>query len=183
MEEMFDVYDKEGRWLGVRPKSFCHSKNPGVYHKPVWIWIVNSKNEVLVQKRALTKKHMPGKWDAPSAGHVEAGEDFLSACERETREELGVIVPRSKFVFQKEILSEKVWELGQVYLLVLDIDIKDCILQTEEVAEICWLSFAKFKDLLYSECFVPYDKSYKDWVCEMLQENFRNKQTNVRKVL
>ena len=128
MEEMFDVYDKEGRWLGVRPKSFCHSKNPGVYHKPVWIWIVNSKNEVLVQKRALTKKHMPGKWDAPSAGHVEAGEDFLSACERETREELGVIVPRSKFVFQKEILSEKVWELGQVYLLVLDVDIKDCII-------------------------------------------------------
>ena len=42
MEEMFDVFDINGNYLGVKTKSFCHSENPGVYHKPVWIWIKNS---------------------------------------------------------------------------------------------------------------------------------------------
>lgn len=41
MEEIFDVYDENGKFLGTRTRSFCHSENPGVYHKPVWIWIVN----------------------------------------------------------------------------------------------------------------------------------------------
>ena len=35
VEELFDVYDIKGNHVGVKPKSFCHSENPGVYHKPV----------------------------------------------------------------------------------------------------------------------------------------------------
>jgi len=56
MEEIFDVYTRNGKYLGTKPKSFCHSENPGVYHKPVWIWIINDNKEVLVQKRAACKK-------------------------------------------------------------------------------------------------------------------------------
>lgn len=35
MEEIFDVYTRDGEYLGTKPKSFCHSENSGVYHKPV----------------------------------------------------------------------------------------------------------------------------------------------------
>ena len=55
MEEIFDVYTRDGKYLGTESKSFCHSENPGVYHKPVWIWIINDNKEVLVQKRAACK--------------------------------------------------------------------------------------------------------------------------------
>ena len=171
MEEMFDTYDINGNFLGVKPKSFCHSENPGVYHKPVWIWIVNSKNEVLVQKRASTKKFMAGMWDTPSAGHVEAGEDFIVACQRETEEELGIKVNKNEFIFLGEIVSQKVWEIGQVYLLKKDIDYNKFKLQKNEVEEVNWLSFSKFKNLFYSDKFVPYDKSYKDWVCQKICKN------------
>ena len=41
MEEMLDTFDINGKFLGAKPRSFCHSENPGVYHKPVWIWIVS----------------------------------------------------------------------------------------------------------------------------------------------
>lgn len=44
MEEIFDVYTREGEHIGAQPKSVCHSENPGFYHKPVWIYIINSKN-------------------------------------------------------------------------------------------------------------------------------------------
>ena len=69
MEEMLDTFDIDGNFLGIKSRSFCHSENPGVYHKPVWIWIKNGEGGILVQKRALTKKKSPGKWDMPAAGH------------------------------------------------------------------------------------------------------------------
>lgn len=172
MEEMFDTYDINGNFLGIKPKSFCHSENPGVYHKPVWIWILNSNNQVLLQKRAANKKFMPNLWDAPSAGHVCAGESFIEACQRETEEELGLSFEQDRFKFQKEVLSQKVWELGQVYLLKADFDITEAKLQKEEVAEIQWYEFNDFKNILYSNNFMPYDIEYKDWVCDMLSNNF-----------
>ena len=42
--------------------------------KRVKVLLINSKNEILVQKRAACKKNHPNKWDMPSAGHVDAGE-------------------------------------------------------------------------------------------------------------
>ena len=53
MEELLDVYTREGKYLGVRTRAECHTENPGFYHKPAWTWVYNSKNEILVQKRAL----------------------------------------------------------------------------------------------------------------------------------
>lgn len=44
MEEVFDIYSRDGKYIGTELKSICHSENPGFYHKPVWIWIINSKS-------------------------------------------------------------------------------------------------------------------------------------------
>ena len=90
MEELFDVYTRDGEYLGIKPKSECNAKDAGFYHKPAWIWIINSKNEVLLQKRASCKKNNPDKWDMPSAGHVDAGESVIDGAIRETYEELGL---------------------------------------------------------------------------------------------
>lgn len=170
MEEMLDTFDIDGNFLGVKSRSFCHSQNPGVYHKPVWIWIVNSKGEVLVQKRALTKKKAPGKWDMPSAGHVDAGETCLSGCVRETYEELGIKTKESDFIFLKEFIAKDAWELGQVYLLKLDVDIKDIKLQEEEVECVNWLPYSDFINLLYSDDFCGHAKEYKDYVADAIKE-------------
>lgn len=168
MEEMLDTFDINGNFAGVKPRSFCHSENPGVYHKPVWIWIINSKGQILVQKRAKTKKKSPGKWDMPSAGHIDAGETCLSGCVRETYEEFGIYAEEKDF-FLKEFVHPRGWELVQVYLLKKDIDIKDIKLQVEEVECVKWLSYDEFKKLLYSDEFCNHTKEYKDWVCEILK--------------
>ena len=86
MEEILDIYSREGKHLGTRTRKECHSKEPGFYHKPVWIWIINSKKEVLVQKRASVKNSFPNYWDMPSAGHVAAGETSIEGAVRETAE-------------------------------------------------------------------------------------------------
>ena len=164
MEEMLDTFDINGNFIGVKSRSFCHSQNPGVYHKPVWIWIVNSKGEILLQKRALTKKNGPGQWGIPVAGHVSAGEKCLQACVRETFEELGIKVKQQDFIFLKEFVKHSGWELVQTYLLKVDLEINDLKLQTEEIEYVKWFNYDDFVSLLYTEAFSNYDLEYKNWI-------------------
>jgi 8-oxo-dGTP pyrophosphatase MutT (NUDIX family) len=112
---------------------------------------------------------MPEKWDMSSAGHVSTGEDFLTACIRETQEELGLLFKKEQFVFQAEILSQSLKEFGQVYFLFADFSIEDTRLQADEVAQIQWFTYDEFIRLLYSPDFVPHDENYKTW----LKENLR----------
>lgn len=172
MEELFDVFNRDGVYLGVKPKSFCHSKNPGVYHKPVWVWIINKKGEILLQKRAETKKWLPNKWDSSATGHVCAGETMLQGCRREVFEELGIPAMETDFKFWGEYIADSVWELGQIYLLESNLDISQMKMQTEEVLELKWFQFNDFKKLFYSDGFVPYDKQYKDFVMEKIKNYY-----------
>lgn len=168
MEEIFDVYTREGEYLGTKEKSFCHGPNPGVYHKPVWIWIINDKGEILVQKRAATKKNNPNKWDMPSAGHVVAGETSIEGAIRETYEELGVKTNESDYKFMFEHIRDSAFELAQVYLMKKNIT--EFILQESEVAEVKWLNFEDFKKLLFSDDFAPHDFEYRNKVIEMFDK-------------
>lgn len=172
MEEIFDIYTREGKHLGTKEKSICHTENPGFYHKPVWVWIINSKNEILVQKRSPYKKNQPNLWDMPSAGHVIAGETSIHGAVRETYEELGIKTNESDYKFICEYIYDEFWEIAQIYLLKLDIDISDLVIQKEEVSEVKWLSYEEFKKLFYSNEFVPYDNDYRELVLKMLKDNF-----------
>ena len=165
MEEIFDVYTRNGEYIGTKPKSFCHSENPGVYHKPVWIWIINDNNEILVQKRAACKKRNPNKWDMPSAGHVVAGETTIEGAIRETYEELGVKTTASDYEFKFEYIKDSSFELAQVYLMKKNIE--EFKLQETEVAEVKWLDYEEFKKLLLSDGFAPHDFEYRELVIKM----------------
>lgn len=168
-EEVLDVFDINKKHIGVKTRSFCHSDNPGVYHKAVWIWVKNSKNQILVQKRSKLKKKSPLKWDMPIAGHVDAGETPLSTCVRETKEEIGIKTKSKDFKLLKEFVNQKGWEHVSVYLLQCDIDTTKVNLQPEEVEEVKWLNYEEFVKLLYSQDFCNHDMSYRDWVSEVLK--------------
>lgn len=172
MEEIFDVYTRDGQYIGTELKSVCHSNEAKFYHKPVWIWIINSKNEILVQKRATSKKNHPNEWDMPSAGHVKAGESSIQGAIRETFEELGIVTKESDYKFICEYIFDKTLEIAQVYILKKDLDISEMKLQKEEVSEVRWLSYEKFKELFYSKEFVPFDSEYRELVLKTLIDNF-----------
>jgi len=169
MDEIFDVYTRDGKYLGTKEKAFCHSKNPGCYHKPVWIWIINSKGEILVQKRANSKKNHPNKWDISAAGHVIAGEFLVDGAIRETKEELGVKAIPTDYKYIGEYIFDKNFEIAQIYLLKLDLNINDFILQKEEVSEVKWLSYHEFKELFYSKDFVPFPNDCRELVLKLLK--------------
>lgn len=53
------------------------------------VFIFNSKNELLLQKRS---QHVfaPGLYSESAAGHVDSGENYIQAARRELKEELGI---------------------------------------------------------------------------------------------
>ena len=152
MEEILDIYSRDGKYLGTRTREECHSKN-----------------EVLVQKRASVKKSFPNYWDMSSAGHVAAGESSIQGAVRETAEELGIITKEEDYIYVGEYISEITWEIGQVYLLKMDIELEYMKLQVEEVDEVKWLSFEEFKKLFYSQDFIPYDEEYRQMIIKLIE--------------
>ena len=171
MWEIFDIYTRDGIYIWTAPKTVCHSKNPGFYHKPARIWIINDNDKILVQKRASTKKNHPNKRDMPSAGHVLAWEKIIDGAIRETREELGVETKKEDYKFICEYIADKAFEIAQVFLLKLNLEENEFKLQKEEVAEVKWLTYDEFKKLFYSKDFVWSDNNYKELVLNMLKEN------------
>lgn len=170
MEELLDVFTRDGKYIGVKSREECHMQNPGFYHKPAWTWIYNSKGEILIQKRAKYKKVFPNLWDMPCAGHVDAGETIIQGVIREAKEEIGIDILEKDCKFMFEYIEDDCWEIGQVYFIKLDKEIEELILQEKEVEEVKWVNFEEFKKIIHSNQWVPYDKRYKEIVIEKLEE-------------
>ena len=55
MEELVDVLDEKGMYTGkIETRANCSKK--GLWHKAVCLFIINSKGQVLLQKRSKNKK-------------------------------------------------------------------------------------------------------------------------------
>lgn len=169
-EEILDIFTRDGKLIGAKPRSECHVKNPGFYHRPSWIWIYNSNGEILIQKRAMAKKNWPGYFDMPAAGHVDSGETPLEGAIREAKEEIGVNFKPEDLEFAFEYIQDSSWELGQVFFAKCDKKAEEFKLQEKEVELVKWLSFDEFKKLFYSDEFVGYEKAYKDLVIRKFTE-------------
>jgi len=163
-EEYLDVLDEQGKFTGVsRPRSEVHRL--GLWHRVAHVWIVNSKGEMIVQKRSEKKESWPGLWDISCAGHCSAGDSSLVSAQRELEEELGLIIASEKLTFLFTETVNSVLNGGKylnkefidVYLLELEVDLKTLVLQESEVSGV--QSFY-YKDLMqrYKESdatFVP----------------------------
>ncbi len=89
MDELIDILTPTGEPTGKSAmKSEAH-KN-GWFHGTVHVWVFTANHKIVLQKRAMTKKVLPGLWDISAAGHIGAGESVITAAKREVSEELGL---------------------------------------------------------------------------------------------
>ena len=80
--------DKDDNIIGAGTKQEAVEK--GIVHRIVRIFLYNAKGEMLIQRRGELISSMPGLWDHSAAGHVDEGEDYITAAYRELKEEVGV---------------------------------------------------------------------------------------------
>jgi 8-oxo-dGTP diphosphatase len=144
MSEYFDVLDENGDYTGkVETRENCHKE--GIVHKAVAAFIINSKNQVLLQKRSKSQKMWPDMWDLSSGGHVDSGEFGFQAITREIKEELGIEVNKNEMTFigasfstniKKDIVNK---HINEYYIINKDVDETKLELQKEEVSEVKWI--------------------------------------------
>lgn len=146
--ELLDVIDKEGNITGeVLDKSEIRERN--LLHKVVCLFIINSKNQVLLEKRSMNKKIHPGKLGL-CEGHVHAGEDNMSGVIRELEEELGIVANKDDIIHFCTILKERTTNsnITYAYYMPLDKDAKDFVIQEDELSEVMWMDFEKYQNMV-----------------------------------
>ena len=143
MEEYFDVLDENGEFTNeVESRSICHKE--GLWHKAVALFIINSKNQVLLQKRSANKRMWPNLWDITAGGHVLAGEFGFQSIIREIKEEIGIDISQNDITFIGASTSQNIKNeiknkhFNEYYIVNKDIDVSDLVLQEEEVSDAKW---------------------------------------------
>jgi isopentenyl-diphosphate delta-isomerase len=86
-DELFDVVDANDQVVSQAPRREVHAKN--LLHRAVHVIIHDANGHLFLQRRSPTKDTFPNCWDNSCTGHVDAGEDYLTAARRELGEELG----------------------------------------------------------------------------------------------
>ena len=88
MMEQVILVDENDRQVGLMEKQAAHV-NPHL-HRAFSIFIFNSKGELLMQQRALSKYHSPGLWTNTCCSHPRDGETLTEATSRRLMEEMGM---------------------------------------------------------------------------------------------
>lgn len=147
--ELIQIVDENGNFTGkIMDKEEAHNKN--LLHNEVACFIINDKNQVLLQKRSSNKRFYPGVW-ALCAGHVDAYETLEDAMLREIEEEVGLIVSKSDLHYYSErkiALRDTNSHITYFYYVKCNKKEKDFKIQEEELAEVKWFDIDLVVDMI-----------------------------------
>ncbi len=165
MIERWDLLDQYGHPTG---KTMIRGSGmrSGQYHLVVHIWIVDSKGRILLQRRALQRRLMPGVW-AATGGSAVAGENSETAARRELKEELGIDTAAGEMQFVSRLRRRNAFT--DVWVLKTDVDANTLTLQKEEVAEVRWVTEQELRVMIVKGDFHHYGREYFDTVMSALR--------------
>lgn len=89
IDEILDIVDENDNVIGQKKRSEIYANNLSNF-RVVNAFIVNSKGELWIPRRAANKRSFPSCLDMSMGGHVESGESYEDALLREMDEELGI---------------------------------------------------------------------------------------------
>lgn len=163
--ELWDVYDKNRVKTGRK-----HERGTplpvGDYHLVVSIWIINSRQEILLAKRH-PDKHYPNMWECPG-GSALAGENSLEAALREVKEEIGIDLSSCNGKLMKSDRRQN--DFRDVWLFTHDFSIDDTVLQSEEVTDVKWVSIMELESMFNDGIVVPSLGYFKSFFYEKVQQ-------------
>lgn len=155
MSELFDILDENGNYTKTQEeRRVAHST--GLWHRAVVVFIVNSKNEVLLQRRSPLKRKWANLLDVSAGGHTNAGEFGYETAIRETFEELGFKIKKQDLTFigctKNAFKSGDIVDnmFNEYYIVNAEVDLSTLNLQKEEVSEIKFVTLTELKNMMSS---------------------------------
>ncbi|MDQ6472122.1 isopentenyl-diphosphate Delta-isomerase [Flavobacterium sp. LHD-80] len=86
-EENVILVNENDEQIGLMPKLEAHEK--ALLHRAFSVFILNNKNEIMLQQRAHHKYHSPLLWTNTCCSHQREGENNIEAGSRRLFEEMG----------------------------------------------------------------------------------------------
>lgn len=144
--EYLDVYDKDKNLIGkkIERHQSRDDLKDGEYFLFEQAWIINSKNQILLTRRAPNKKY-GGFWE-PTSGHVQSGETSLAGIKREIEEELGVKVGKDEIALVKSYIDKK--SIREIWIVKKNINIDELKFIDNEVSDAKFVSIEEFEQML-----------------------------------
>ena len=155
--EYFPLVNESGEVIGKATRKECHS---GTFwlHPVVHLHVFNSVGELFLQKRAMNKDIQPGKWDTSVGGHVDYGEDVLTALHREVREELGIVDFEPRFIKSYKFVSGQEAEYVNSYYTIYEGKIDP---DPVEISEGKFWTISEINAALENDIFTPnFEQEY-----------------------
>lgn len=168
MEKNIILVNENDEEIGYGEKLDVHKK--AQLHRAFSIFVLNGKNELLLQKRAYHKYHSGGLWTNTCCSHPLKGEDQEITIHSRLIEEMGFDTPLKKlfyFIYRAKLengLTE--YELDHVYLGRYEGDPKP---NPEEVCDWKWMDLDEFRADLKTN---PQNYTY--WVNHAFEQFYAN---------
>ena len=130
--------------IGTMEKLEAHQK--GLLHRAFSVFIFNDKNELLLQRRALTKYHSAGLWTNTCCSHSRPNENTLNAANRRLVEEMGIeteLIFKTSFIYKTKFdngLTEH--EFDHIFFGTSN---ENPTINAEEVDSFVWMSVEALK--------------------------------------
>lgn len=177
--EILDILNPDGTPAGyTAEKSEVHTK--GLWHRVAHIWILDSENNVVLQRRSKNKENYPNVYDISVAGHISADESPAGGVMRELLEETGISFDGDNLVYigsrpSSDTINNGAYinnEWVETYVLRSDINIETFIPQPSEVDHFIKIPFEELQQWIIEE--------KEDCICggpkfEMLEQYLREK--------
>ena len=146
-EDKIVLVNEHDDMVGVMDKMEAHRQ--GLLHRAFSVFIFNSKGEMLLQQRALSKYHSGGLWTNACCSHPIPGEKTLDGAQRRLMEELGfktLIEKIFEFTYKAEFdngLTE--YEFDHVFAGEYDGKLN---IDPNEVSDFCYKEIGEIKNML-----------------------------------
>lgn len=165
--ELVVLTDDTGLPTGVAPKAEVHSTDTPL-HLAFSCHLLSPTGDVLLTRRALSKKTWPGVWTNSFCGHPGPGESLEDAVRRRAADELGVEISaltlalpdyRYRAVDASGIVEN---EICPVFVAVVDDPLRP---DRDEVVEWAWVTPDSLADAVTGAPFV-----FSPWMREQIPQ-------------
>ena len=135
------LVDENDAEIGLMPKLQAHTR-PGLLHRAVSAFVLDSDGRMLLQRRSPRKYHFPNLWSNACCTHPMRNEHPLDAAHRRLAEEMGIRGRwKSGFEFVYEAFDPEsgLYEAEYDHVFVFECD-QEPRPDPEEVADWRWLA-------------------------------------------
>lgn len=151
--EFWDIYKEDRKKTGKLCQKDKEKLKDGEYHVVVTAIILNLKNEILISKRAKTKR-FPFMWEF-NGGSVVAGETSLQGILREIKEEIGLEFKPKEAMFLKTTKSKELHNFKDIWVFKKDINLSDLHYLDGEIEEAKFVSISEFMNMFNDKEIIP----------------------------